>query len=178
MHVVKSAPRLKVSPVPVTPKVMRLLHLTLPCLLLSGCAEISYTQYQGQQQNWPTQPGAFVKTVDGIPIYHGLPSQYYNVLGQIVSVDGSDHDLARIARTNHADAVIITDTRTINSGAVTLPGPVNTFYFANSSTAIAGPSYTSAITSDATTAWVIKYKADPFADLIPTNSPSRHLDNP
>ena len=52
--------------------------------LLSGCALPDFAPYSGQQQNWPTQPGAFVNTRFGFPIYlDGYPSQPYSVIGTI-----------------------------------------------------------------------------------------------
>jgi hypothetical protein len=53
-------------------------------LLLSSCAIGDFTPYSGQQQNWPTQPGAFVSTKYVIPVYiHSYPDRPYIVLGYL-----------------------------------------------------------------------------------------------
>jgi len=47
-----------------------------------------FSQYSGQQQNWPTQPGSFVNTQFGLPIYiHSYPSRPYNVLGYLETLE-------------------------------------------------------------------------------------------
>ena len=70
-----------------------------PCLvtlsiaaLLTGCATGDFTPYSGAQQNWPTAPGAFVKTQYAVPAYYGLPPRPYVVLGYL------DADTAPIRR--------------------------------------------------------------------------------
>jgi hypothetical protein len=61
-------------------KFNRLIYCAL--LILAGCADHEYQQYQGQQQNWPTAPGAFVEMKDGVPVYYGYPPRPYVVLGR------------------------------------------------------------------------------------------------
>jgi hypothetical protein len=40
--------------------------------------------YSGQQQDWPTQPGAFINTQFALPIYvKSYPNRPYNVIGQL-----------------------------------------------------------------------------------------------
>ena len=57
-------------------------------VFLSGCAMPEFSQYSGQQQNWPTQPGSFVNTQFGLPIYiHSYPSRPYNVLGYLETLE-------------------------------------------------------------------------------------------
>jgi hypothetical protein len=64
-----------------------LTHKTITILfavVLSGCAIGDFTPYSGQQQNWPTQPGAFVSTKYAIPAYiHSWPDRPYVVLGYL-----------------------------------------------------------------------------------------------
>jgi hypothetical protein len=58
------------------------LLLFFSSLFYSGCAIGDFTSYSGQQQNWPTQPGAFVATKYVIPAYiHSWPDRPYIVLG-------------------------------------------------------------------------------------------------
>jgi hypothetical protein len=57
---------------------------TITVLIISGCAIADFTTYSGQQQNWPTQPGAFVATQYAIPVYlHSYPDRPYNVIGYL-----------------------------------------------------------------------------------------------
>jgi hypothetical protein len=52
--------------------------------LLSGCAQPEFSLYSGQQQNWPTQPGAFVNAQYAVPIYvRSYPNRPYNVIGYL-----------------------------------------------------------------------------------------------
>src|SRR5215469_3889432 len=57
--------------------------LVLTALILSGCAIADFTPYSGRQQNWPTVPGAFVKTDYAVPAYTGYPNRPYNVIGYL-----------------------------------------------------------------------------------------------
>jgi hypothetical protein len=54
-------------------KFNRLIYCAL--LILAGCADHAYQQYQGQQQNWPTAPGAFVEMKDNVSSLPRLSSQ-------------------------------------------------------------------------------------------------------
>ena len=53
--------------------------------LLTGCGTTEYLAYSGSQQNWPTAPGAIVNNKLAVPVYYGLPSRPYRVLGEIVT---------------------------------------------------------------------------------------------
>jgi hypothetical protein len=85
----------------------------LAVISLSGCADHEYQQYQGQQQNWPTAPGAFVQMKSGIPVYYGYPPRPYIVLGIIEetsrgrfanAVEGAAH---AIRKEQGGDAIIV-----------------------------------------------------------------------
>jgi hypothetical protein len=52
-------------------------------LLLCGCANVEYTAYSGQQQNWPVASGSFVQRKFGLPVYMGPPDRRYRVIGFI-----------------------------------------------------------------------------------------------
>jgi hypothetical protein len=98
-------------------------------IAFSGCAdvdfdpsEVHFRPYLGEQQNWPTSPGAFVDVVDGIPFYHGLPRESYTVLGQVTVANQSLHHLAEVAACHGANAVIIVDSQLVNTGSVSSSG--------------------------------------------------------
>ena len=85
----------------------------LAVLLLSGCAIADFTPYSGRQQNWPTAPGAFVKTEYVVPAYLGYPSRPYNVVGYLDATTapirrrGVVAFAARRAKELGADAIIV-----------------------------------------------------------------------
>jgi hypothetical protein len=56
---------------------MKLRPVVLFALLLSGCADVEYTAYFGQQQNWPVASGSFVQTKFDLPVYFGSPDKPY-----------------------------------------------------------------------------------------------------
>jgi hypothetical protein len=71
-----------------------------------------FSQYSGQQQNWPTQPGSFVNTQFGLPIYiHSYPSRPYNVVGYIETLETPAWIRYAIgkARALKADALIVSE---------------------------------------------------------------------
>lgn len=77
--------------------------------LLSGCALPEFSMYSGQQQDWPTQPGAFVNTQFGLPIYvHSYPSRPYNVIGylQVLGTPPGARYAVQKAKALGADAMI------------------------------------------------------------------------
>src|SRR6266481_1862215 len=94
-----------------------LTHKTITILfavVLSGCAIGDFTPYSGQQQNWPTQPGAFVSTKYVIPAYiHSWPDRPYIVLGYLDATTapirrrGVVAFAARRAKELGADAIIV-----------------------------------------------------------------------
>jgi hypothetical protein len=81
---------------------------------VSGCAIPDFTTYSGQQQNWPTQPGAFVATQYAIPAYiHSYPDRPYNVIGYLDATTapirrrGVIGFAARRAKELGADAIVV-----------------------------------------------------------------------
>jgi hypothetical protein len=81
---------------------------------VSGCAIADFTTYSGQQQNWPTQPGAFVATQYAIPAYiHSYPDRPYNVIGYLDATTapirrrGVIGFAARRAKELGADAIVV-----------------------------------------------------------------------
>ena len=80
--------------------------------LLSGCSQPEFSQYSGQQQNWPTQPGSFVNTQFGLPIYiHSYPSRPYDVLGYLETLETPIwvRYAVRKAKALKADAMIVSE---------------------------------------------------------------------
>lgn len=73
-------------------------------LIVAGC---TFVPYVGQQRDWPTAPGGFVKTVMGVPIYPKgeLPARPYDVIG-LVTADNLPGFALR-AKLHHADAVVL-----------------------------------------------------------------------
>jgi hypothetical protein len=98
----------------------------IPVLLLfvvCGCGTpYSFSPYYGQQQNWATQPGGFVKVVDGASLYAPgqLPDRPYAVLGDVTA--HSEGDVAKAVHEQHADAALIYSSRTYQNGSLTIGG--------------------------------------------------------
>ena len=57
--------------------------LVITSVLLCGCGGVEYHGWEGQQQKWPTSPGALVDNRYALPTYYGYPSRPYIVLGVI-----------------------------------------------------------------------------------------------
>ena len=85
--------------------------LLLLSTLLSGCAYVQYTPYEGRSAS-PMSEGAFVDRSYALPIYKGLPPRPYTVLGFIeaserrMSFEGCYHAAVRAAKERGADAVL------------------------------------------------------------------------
>ncbi len=88
-----------------------------------GCGTpYTYSPYVGQQKNWTTSPGGYVRNVQGVPFY--APGQYpnrpYMILGA-VSTDSEDN-MARAAHEQHADAVLVSHDQIYPTGSVAMAG--------------------------------------------------------
>jgi len=97
--------------------------LPLVLFLLSGCGTTTFHPYVGQQHNWPTSPGAFIKPGTAIPVYYGWPPRPYIVLGFIDAVQGpSSFALGVIelavekAKELGADAIVVRSRFTVYGG--------------------------------------------------------------
>jgi hypothetical protein len=114
-------------------------------MLLSGCAVADFKPYVGQQQNWPTAPGAIMDTKYAVPVYYGPPPRPYTVVGYLdastapVRRRGVVSFAARRAQEMGADAIIVLNegsqyVGTISSGTASGYGNYtgqqigNTFY--------------------------------------------------
>jgi hypothetical protein len=92
----------------------KLSTLAAVAVVFSSCAIADFTQYSGRQQNWPTQPGAFVATNHLIPAYiHSWPNRPYIVIGYLDATTapirrrGVVSFAARRAKELGADAIIV-----------------------------------------------------------------------
>jgi len=88
-----------------------------------GCGTpYTYSPYVGQQKNWTTSPGGYVRYVRGVPFY--APGQYpnrpYTILGA-VSTD-SEENLVRAAQEQHASAVLVSHDEVYPTGSVAMAG--------------------------------------------------------
>jgi len=100
---------------------MKLSICVVASVLLVGCATVSYSPYVGKQQDWPTAEGAFVKMRGTLPIYRGLPSRPYIVLGHlIITGDAGIEEMmaARQASPYKADAVLFVESSMFQTGSV------------------------------------------------------------
>lgn len=94
-----------------------LLSALLATALLSGCASPTFRPYLGQQQDWPMSPGGIVNTQYALPALTCLPSEPYEVVGEL-KLRGGLHGqpaeeclpkLTKKAREMGADALLLVD---------------------------------------------------------------------
>ena len=101
---------------------MRKTHLCLLGLVAAGCVRIEHLPYSGTQE-WPTG-SAFIRLVEDMKVFEGLPDRPYEVLGLIDIYSSKpfyrDRDVCRrileIARDYEADALLSLSDRTVSSG--------------------------------------------------------------
>jgi hypothetical protein len=103
--------------------ILRLLPFPL-VLGLCGCGPgYEFSPYVGQQQNWTTGAGGYVRMVDKVPLFS--PGQYpprpYIVLGAVST--HNEGDLAKAVRQQHADAALISSESLYRSGSVAVAAP-------------------------------------------------------
>jgi len=98
--------------------ILYLLPVSL-ALCLCGCGPgYNFSPYVGQQQNWTTGPGGYIRLVDHVPLFSQgqFPERPYLVLGA-VSTDSEDN-LAKAARQQHADAIMLVSESVVRTGSV------------------------------------------------------------
>jgi hypothetical protein len=103
-------------------KTIRAVFKFVPGLLLlglCGCGPgYTFSPYVGQQQNWTTGPGGYVRIVDKASLY--APGQYptwpYIILGAVTT--DSENNLAKAVHEQHADAALISNESTVRNGSV------------------------------------------------------------
>lgn len=104
-------------------KILHWCLFAIAAVALVGCGTpYTFSPYVGQQKNWTTSPGGYVRYVQGVPIY--APGQYpnrpYIILGA-VSTDSEDN-LARAAHEQHADAILVSHDQVYPTGSVAIAG--------------------------------------------------------
>ena len=103
--------------------ILRLLPLSL-ALWVCGCGPgYSFSPYVGQQQNWSTGPGGYVRMVDHVPLFPPgqFPSRPYLVLGAVTTDD--EGNLADAAHDQHADAILLVNESSYRSGSIVWAAP-------------------------------------------------------
>jgi hypothetical protein len=101
---------------------MRKLLWTVFVLFAAGCVRVDVLPYCGSQE-WPTG-SAFVRPVDGMDVFEGLPDRPYKVLGLIdihsskpfYRSDYTRKKVLELAEEHEADALISLSDRTLSSG--------------------------------------------------------------
>ncbi len=159
------------------------------CIIVAGVAAVGgtaaykhshstdFTPYIGQQLDWPTAPGALVKTNYAVAIYYNWPAKPYNLLGVIVARDIAIKQAAQTAKKQGGDALIFRLEETEHRGSVT----TSTAQASNFGTiAVAnGQSITVPIEIKEASFWVIKFNAqgstNSVNDSVSTNRPSPQL---
>jgi hypothetical protein len=114
-------------------------QLTLTLLLitasLTGCVtKAEFTPYLGQQQPWPTEPGAFAKNYKGTAVYSTIPERPYTVVGSVdmtgAQLANMQAGAARAVRRHGGDAALILEKHSSFAGMIhnsdtTTQGTVN-----------------------------------------------------
>jgi hypothetical protein len=89
-----------------------------------GCGTpYQFSPYVGQQKNWTTSAGSYVRYVENVPVY--APGQYPNrpyVIVGAVSTD-SEGNLIKAVHEQRADAALISHDTAYPNGAVTFASP-------------------------------------------------------
>lgn len=97
----------------------RLLVILGTSTLLAGClpdrlapdgnAGKFYQRYEGVQTNWPTANGAYVTQQGRFTVIHGQPSKPYIILGRFDRPNIPMFRVARVARQQGADAIMLAE---------------------------------------------------------------------
>ncbi len=104
--------------------IMKRMIPTLLLFVVCGCGPgYQFSPYYGQQQNWTTSSGGYVKVVDKATLYPPghFPDRPYIILGS-VSTD-NEENVAKAVREQHADAALVYTDRTYRTGTVAVAGP-------------------------------------------------------
>jgi hypothetical protein len=125
---------------------------TISCLMgvslalcLCGCgAGYKFSPWTGPQSNWSTGPGGYVRMVENVPVFAPgqFPPRPYLLLGAVTT--DSEGNLAKAAREQHADAVMLSSESVRRTGSVAWAAP--------------GVYGVTPLTSTTITANLIKYK--------------------
>jgi len=103
--------------------ILRLLPVSL-ALCLCGCGPgYNFSPYAGPQQNWTTGPGGYIRLVDRVPLFPPgqFPSRPYLVIGAVTT--DNEQNLAKAARDQHADAILLASESSYRSGSIAWAAP-------------------------------------------------------
>jgi hypothetical protein len=74
---------------------------TLAIFSLTGCVEMTFAKYDGQQKAWPTG-SSFSDQVFAVPVFRGWPEKTYDILGYVEfsnpNVDWNRGDMEQAAK--------------------------------------------------------------------------------
>jgi hypothetical protein len=104
--------------------VMKRMIPALLLLVVCGCGPgYEFSPYYGQQQNWQTQPGGYLKVWNKATFYQPgqFPNRPYIIIGSVQT--DSDDNLAKAVHEQGADAALIYNDRTYRTGTVAVAGP-------------------------------------------------------
>lgn len=104
-------------------RIIGLFGAGVAAVIATGCGTPNYhfTEYVGQQQNWTTSPGSFVRTVNGVPLYTQYPAKPYELIGAVIV--NNEKALARAVKYYHGDAAIVYRKYSDVSGTMSVGGP-------------------------------------------------------
>ena len=77
--------------------------------------KIDFTPYEGRQQDWPVKPGSSGQIINGILCYFDSPEKPYDVLGTTVSSGPAGKQLAALAISKGADALVVQATKNLEN---------------------------------------------------------------
>lgn len=103
--------------------IFRLLPVSLALCLCSCGAGYTFAPWTGPQSDWSTGPGGYVRLVDHVPLFAPgqFPSRPYYVLGGVTT--DSEDNLAKAARDQHADAILLSSETSYRTGSIAWAAP-------------------------------------------------------
>ncbi len=78
--------------------------------------KIDFTPYTAKQQDWPIKTGSPKQIINGISCYFDSPEKPYDVLGTTVSSGMAGKQLAAVAISKEADALVLQDIKNLPDG--------------------------------------------------------------
>jgi hypothetical protein len=109
---------------PVMRYIMKKMMPVLLLCVLCGCGTpYTFSPYIGEQQNWQTEPGSYVKVVDKATLYltGHFPNRPYIIIGSVAT--DNEENVAKAIHDQQADAALIYTDRTYRTGSVAVAGP-------------------------------------------------------
>lgn len=90
---------------------------------LCGCGpSYTFSPWVGEQQNWVTGNGSYVKMVKGAQLFPPgeYPNRSYIIIGKVET--DSEDNVAKAVKEQHADAALLLSERTVRNGSVAVMG--------------------------------------------------------